>query len=559
MKRDRVLKIVVAGVVLSAGLAAAPAGAQTGPDRRSAGSLPDMLVNDDGTALTFEIFRNAKHRAAKTHWISLTPNYYYGDVDPRWIPVEPYESFDQYAAVRWEGLQAVAPDVSLGIALCVNLSVPWPYGYESGVFPEHPVWGKDPLTPYVAWCREHNIEPYFSIRMNDQHHSVHANPMYHVGRFFWDQPELFIDPPSREEWEELYLPWINRGTNQPSQLPESYRKGGPDYHDLRVNYAFEQVRDFYVGLAEDLAENHPDASGIELDFMRSLKFFPEGEEEPEKLTRVVRRIRESLDRVEDRSGNRIRLVARIPTYHDGYAAGMRVRQWLDEDLLDGIVLGHGTFFSDNAMEEWAAYAKSRDTKVYGPIERMYFKTRIREATPEKVRGVASTLYGKGAEGLYFFNWFAPEEHYLLPELADRQALRKKNKTYFADTARVARDKKELGSRLIRTPLVHRAGEVPSLYRFVLSVNSDFKAADEIRLSVHTENIHREFIRITVNDAEVTDDMRLIYGAGRLTYRLPDTVARKVVENGDNRIDVRLSANPFDEDLIIEGVTCDFLY
>lgn len=199
----------------------------------------------------------------------------------------------------------------------------------------------------------------------------------------------------------------------PKPLPKSYRHRGENYHDLRVNYAFEEVRDFYVGLATDLAERHPDVDGIELDFMRSRKFFPDGEEEPEKLTAMVRRIRENVDRIAAAAGKPIRIVARVPTFHDGYAAGMRVRQWLDEGLLDGIILGHGNMISDNPMEEWAVYAKEREVKVYG--------------------------------------------------------------------------------------------------------------------------------------------------ANRLSYRLPDELTRERLRNGPNEIDVSLAPNPFDEDLVIEGVTGTFLY
>ena len=535
------------------------AGGAAGPRE----SLPAALVNDDGTALTFEIFRNAESGAAKTHWVPTNPNLNFRTRDPRGIPVEPYDSFEAFADVRWSGIERVAPDVSFGIALCVNLSKPWPYAFDQGVYPEHPVWGKDPLSPFIDWSREKGIEPFFSIRMNDQHHSIYNYPQYHAGRFFWDRPELFIDPPSPEEWEEHYLPWINTGDDEPKPLPRSYRKGGADYHDLRVNYAFEEVRDFYVGLATDLAERHPEVAGIELDFMRSAKFFPDGEEEPEILTEVVRRIRANLRRVEQESGKKIALVARVPVKFrgdvHGYEAGLRVEQWLDEGLLDGIILGHGNRIADNPLGELAEYAKERDTKVYGPLERMYFDSRIREATPEKLRGAASTVYGKGADGLYFFNWFGAEEHYLLPQLVNKRELQRSSKVYFADGARIKRGDKPFGSRMIRSPLNHRVGEESSVYRFELWVNTDFEAACDTRLTVHTGNIRREFINVTVNGRDVTDEMHLVYGANRLSYRLPDELTRELLRNGPNEIDVSLAPNPFDEDLVIEGVTGTFLY
>jgi len=523
--------------------------------------LPDLLVNDDGTGLTYEIFRNAKAGAAKTHWIPLNPGLNLRTVDPRSIPIEPYESVDDWAAVRWSGLAGVARETSIGLALCVNLGASWPDAFDQGIFPEHPVWGKDPLSPFIKWCREKGIAPYFSIRMNDEHHSVHQDPLFHRGRFFWDRPEFFLEPPSREEWEEHYLPWINTGENEPKPLPPSYRnKGDENYHDLRVNYAFEEVRDYYVGLATKLATRHPDVDGIELDFMRSWKFFPDGQEEPEKLTEVVRRIREKLNEIGGADGNRIRLVARVATFYDGYKAGMRVQQWLDEGLLDGVILGHGDTISDNPMDELAAYAKERGVKVYGPIERIYHTTaRLREATPETIRGVASTLYGKGADGIYFFNSFSPEEHYMLPQLANPKALSKLSKRYFADGARIAREGNQFGSNLVRTPLRHRAKQPASTYRFNLFVNTDFDSAAEARFVVHTENIRREFINVTVNGRDVTDEMRLIYGENRMSYCLPDALTREVLRNGPNEIDVSLAPNPFDKDLVIEGVTASFCY
>jgi hypothetical protein len=522
--------------------------------------LPDLLWNNDGTDLTMEIFRDAETGAAKTHWIPTLPNMNWRTVDPRSVPVEEFKSVDDFVSVRMGRLPDLsAQGISVGIAYCINLCKPINYAYRDGDFPPHPVFGKDPLSAYVDWCRKKGVMPFFSIRMNDQHHSIYNYPQYHVGRFFWERPELFIENPSKEDWETKYIPWINTGSNSPKALPESYRNRQPDYHDLRLDYTYDEVREYYIGIARDLARDYPDAAGVELDFMRSLRYFPDGAVREDLLTDVVRRIREEFDRIGTEQNRKIFLVARVPTAFDGPGAGVNARAWIEAGYLDGIILGHGNRIAENPMEELASLARQHGVKVYGPIERMYFNTREREPTPMNLRGAAATLYGKGADGLYFFNWFGPEEHYMFADIASSGALEKLDKSFFADEAAVIRGEGAPSANKIRPPLSYRPGEVNKTHRMDLIVNTDLSEATSISLNVVTRNIRRDFLEIRLNGTPVTERMNLVYGLNRLEYWLGTDDVRSLLVNGKNSIDVTVAENPYNEDLILDGVTCDIRY
>jgi hypothetical protein len=56
----------------------------------------------------------------------------------------------------------------------------------------------------------------------------------------------------------------------------------------------------------------------------------------------------------------------------------------------------------------------------------------RFGTPETLRAAAATLWEKGADGLYFFNFYLRDEMPLFDEFGDRAKLAELPKEYFCD-------------------------------------------------------------------------------------------------------------------------------
>jgi hypothetical protein len=113
--------------------------------------------------------------------------------------------------------------------------------------------------------------------------------------------------------------------------------------------------------------------------------------------------------------------------------GLDVEAWLKKGLLDAVIAGNGVMFSGLDLEAWVALAHRHHTPVYGSLERMKVrKSFSRYGTPETLRAAVATLWEKGADGLYFFNFYLRDEIPMLDELGDRARLAELPKEYFCD-------------------------------------------------------------------------------------------------------------------------------
>jgi hypothetical protein len=71
--------------------------------------------------------------------------------------------------------------------------------------------------------------------------------------------------------------------------------------------------------------------------------------------------------------------------------------------------------------------------VYGSLERQNRNNVPRYGSPETLRAAIATLWHKGADGLYFFNYYVRDEMPLLDEFADRARLARLPKEYFLES------------------------------------------------------------------------------------------------------------------------------
>jgi hypothetical protein len=110
-----------------------------------------------------------------------------------------------------------------------------------------------------------------------------------------------------------------------------------------------------------------------------------------------------------------------------------VEDWLKAGWLDALIAGPGTSFSACPLERWVDLAHRHGVPVYGSMERQNRNNVPRYGSPETLRAAIATLWEKGADGLYFFNFYVRDEMPLLDEFADRALLAGLPKEYFLES------------------------------------------------------------------------------------------------------------------------------
>ncbi|MEI8288398.1 MAG: hypothetical protein WCH99_02905 [Verrucomicrobiota bacterium] len=310
--------------------------------------------------------------------------------------------------------------VATGLSYCGNFGVPvWdlPPARLAAL-------GSDPLLPVIQFWRRDGRTFFFSMRMNDYHHawsnSAHLWNDFRRSHWHW-----FLKPPSDQDWQAKFLPWIEGRGPQPKFSPES----------VAYDYAIPEVRACFLDQLREACRRY-DLDGAELDWLRYPALFRAGEVNAATLTAFVGEARAILAAAAKRRGHPLRLVCRVPDSPDkARAVGLDVEAWLKAGWLDAVIAGHGGTFSANELESWVALAHRHRVPVYGVLDRMNFRGKAfaRYGTPEALRAAVATLWQKGADGLYFFNYYLPSEYPLFREFADRDGLARLPKEYFLDS------------------------------------------------------------------------------------------------------------------------------
>jgi hypothetical protein len=169
--------------------------------------------------------------------------------------------------------------------------------------------GIDPYQVWIARCREKDISPWLSMRMNDLHYTDDPNAYIHSS--FW-----------REHPDYRRVPGSKRG-----------------YSDQALDYAIKEVRDHNMALIRELLERY-DPDGIELDFMRSSYHFKPGHEKQgiRIILDFIRQVRQLTNEWALRRGHPIKLAVRVPAVPE-YARGMGLDgiAWARAGLVDMLV------------------------------------------------------------------------------------------------------------------------------------------------------------------------------------------------------------------------------
>lgn len=232
-----------------------------------------------------------------------------------------------------------------------------------------------------------------SVRMSDVHHAS--------GIYEFLSPQFMRDHP---EWR------IKKSDGTP---------------DVAMDYTHERVRTHRLAILTELAENYA-IDGLELDFMRSCRFFApeEARSKCDILTDFVGQIRAMLDRVSQNSGRqKFILGVRLPPSLDECPAlGLEPATWIKAGWIDYVApsdfmwLDYGTRVEEFAelcanthcgvypcLNPFAAeWADHRAVNSYSPNP-VNFNRRV-FFTEEQIRGLMRNFYTWGADGLYSFNF-----------------------------------------------------------------------------------------------------------------------------------------------------------
>ena len=234
--------------------------------------------------------------------------------------------------------------------------------------------GHNPPALVVAECRRRGIDAFASYRMNDCHDGHH--------------PKGTLPNPEFPTFKRLNPDWLVEDLDWWSAL----------------NFAHPRVRALKLRAIEELFERW-DFDGIELDWLRHTLYFPRGTEKANGhyLTELLRAVRKSLDRRAAERGRPIEIAVRIPERVEWCrAGGFEVGDWIEDDLVDVLILGQGLTEAPG-VNEFRALMGSRRLPIYGSL---YTYGNGYPISPEAVvRGSAANLWRDGVDGVYTFNWY----------------------------------------------------------------------------------------------------------------------------------------------------------
>ncbi|MDD4024877.1 MAG: family 10 glycosylhydrolase [Kiritimatiellae bacterium] len=263
--------------------------------------------------------------------------------------------------------------------------------------------GPDTLGSIIAFGHAHNMEVFWSFRVNDTHDSYTL--------------------PMLTEWKKAHPECLVGKLEERS----AYSGGGKRWS--AVNYAHPLVQDRVVGWFDEIAARY-DIDGVEMDFFRHPIFFKStlrGEEasdaERAAMSSVVRRVREALDKHALCRGRPVLLAIRVPD-SDGYcrALGLDVEQWMKEGLVDMMTVSG--YFRLNPWSVSVELGGKYGVPVYACLSESRLKDKEFKAirqSGEGYRGRASEAWAAGVAGIYTFNLFKPQSP-VFREVGDPVAL-----------------------------------------------------------------------------------------------------------------------------------------
>lgn len=271
--------------------------------------------------------------------------------------------------------------------------------------------GTDCLQAVVDFAHQHEMEAFWSMRMNDTHDVAHR----------LEKP-FFLFPPLKVE--------------HPDWLVGNPVDRTPHGRWSSVDYAVPEIRDLAFRYIEEVCANY-DVDGVELDYFRHLCYFKStamggkaSDEERAMMTDLMRRVRKMTEDRGMERGRPILVAVRVPD-SVGYCRdmGFDLEKWFEEGLVD--ILVTTCYFRLNPWEYSVELGHKYGVQVYPCLSdsRVRGESRFRRSSLESYRGRAMNAWRAGADGMHLFNSFNPNS-LIWKELGDPKVLATKDKLYF---------------------------------------------------------------------------------------------------------------------------------
>ena len=274
--------------------------------------------------------------------------------------------------------------------------------------------GHDPFELVIQFCRENNVELFFSMRMNDVHDSYYPDLLFRWKR---EHPEYLFG--NSEDYSRY------DGTN-----PRAWWSF--------FNYEIPEVREYIFRILEDVCQRY-DIDGLELDWFRHALFFgPTMDLQPVEPKHVaimndfMRRVRKMTERVGQQRGRPLPVACHVPnSVERSLALGLDVVTWLRDDLCDILVVGSGYVPMGMApqIREMTEFAHGYDVPVYANINN---SPRFWASSLEHWRGAAMNIWHAGADGIQIFNLYPAQPDERLSQMGSPETLKGLDKIYGLD-------------------------------------------------------------------------------------------------------------------------------
>lgn len=255
--------------------------------------------------------------------------------------------------------------------------------------------GIDYLPSLIDEFHDANISFYGSIRMNDAHHK--SKPDGWLASDFWKK---------HQDWRLWEV------------------QDGFGYYNATLDYSHNEVRKMKIDVVREILERY-ELDGIELDFIRNPHTFQPSEAWGKRqiITDFIAEIKKIVDEYSEKKGRELGLIVRVPFLDEELKnAGMDVKQWLEDGILDILVMSHKSNNYNAILEPWLSKCREKGVLFYpsveaGPMTNSYPKTvlphgvlppkmnyNMRPDVVESTRGMAQNYLAQGADGVYMFNY-----------------------------------------------------------------------------------------------------------------------------------------------------------
>ena len=278
--------------------------------------------------------------------------------------------------------------------------------------------GRDNLQLIIDFCRAHDKEVFWSLRMNDIHDNWHPS----LGpRFKKEHPELLMFQPGDIGRQRASADW-------------------PEPHMLAtaVDYDRAEIRDRQFAIIEDVCRRY-DVDGIELDFLRKPYLFrptiegrPCDQECRDLFTSFIRRVRDMTEDVGRKRDRPLLVACRVPSRVECCRTiGIDIARWMADDLIDVLISSLECDPYTGPLGEMVELGHRHGAPVYAGVSDSQFAL---PGVPDRLPGwaaAATNAYAAGADGIHTFNNFDPTLS-MWSVIGDPAALAKMDKVYAVD-------------------------------------------------------------------------------------------------------------------------------